>query len=50
MELVRSHAILRVNKGLQMDGSRNEEETGGSPILEVDDGTKYLDADQPEDH
>ena len=33
-----------------MDSSHNEEETGGGSILDKDDGTKDLDADQPEDH
>jgi len=50
MELVRSHAIRLVDRVLQMDGGRDEEDAGGGPILEVDDGTEDLDADQPEDH
>ena len=33
-----------------MDGGRNEEETGGGPILEVHDGTEDLDANQPQHH
>ena len=35
---------------LQVNGSRNEEDTGGGPILGKDDGTEDLDTDQPEDH
>ncbi len=50
MELVRSLGILPVNMVLQVDGSRNEEDTGGGPILGKDDGTEDLDTDQPEDH
>ena len=50
MELVRSHAIRLVNRVLQMDGGCDEEDTVGGPILEVDDSTKDLNADQPEDH
>jgi len=33
-----------------MDGAYDEEDTGGGPFLDVDDGTEDLNADQPEDH
>jgi hypothetical protein len=40
IESVSSHGSLRVKKALQVDGSRNEENTCGGPILEVGDGTE----------
>ena len=50
MELVRSHGLLLANRGLQVDSSHNEEDTGSGLILDKDDDTKELDTDQPEDH
>ena len=50
MELVRSYAIRPVDRDLQVDASRNKEDTGASSILEVDEGSDQLDADQPQDH
>ena len=35
---------------LQVNGSHNEEDTGGGSILRKDDGTEDLDSDQPEYH
>ena len=35
---------------LQVNGSHDEEDTGGSPILCKDGGTEDLDTDQPEYH
>jgi hypothetical protein len=48
--LVRSGATWLVHRILQVDGSRNKEDTGGCSILEVDDGTEDLNANQPQDH
>ena len=51
---MRSHGIQPLNrdfnKDLQVNSSHNEEDTSGGSILDKDDGTKDLDADQPEDH
>ena len=49
-KLVRNAGVLGVNRVLQVDGSRNEEDTGGGSVLGIDDGTEDLDTDQPEDH
>jgi hypothetical protein len=47
---MRSRAVWPVDSALQVDGGDNEEGASGGSILDEDDDTDDLYADQPEDH